>query len=170
MIRTERLLLHRFRESDCDDLFEFLSQLEDDEFEGYPGITWENGREYLRQNIYFRGHGLSPYVLAGDGKELAFSNALKPTSTIFVDDLTGDGVVVDDLDDLIVSNKLGDIEFTGNQNSKYYANTSFRKAGKGTMVLANSSYSSATGDIEVVEGKLVICGGAQGIGMSNGDQ
>ena len=54
MIRTERLLLHRFRESDCDDLFEFLSQLEDDEFEGYPGITWENGREYLRQNIYFR--------------------------------------------------------------------------------------------------------------------
>ena len=54
MIRTERLLLRRFRESDYDDLFEFLSQLEDDEFEGYPGITWENGREYLRQNIYFR--------------------------------------------------------------------------------------------------------------------
>ena len=141
----------------------------------FPNVTFTNcptlraasGRVCFWQNIYFRGHGLSPYVLAGDGKELAFSNALKPTSTIFVDDLTGDGVVVDDLDDLIVSNKLGDIEFTGNQNSKYYANTSFRKAGKGTMVLANSSYSSATGDIEVVEGKLVICGGAQGIGMSN---
>ena len=51
MIRTERLLLHRFRESDCDDLFEFLSQLEDDEFEGYPGITWENGREYLKYRL-----------------------------------------------------------------------------------------------------------------------
>ncbi|MER2027101.1 MAG: hypothetical protein ABS874_07685 [Lachnospiraceae bacterium] len=31
MIRTERLLLRRFRASDYDDLFEFLSQLEDDE-------------------------------------------------------------------------------------------------------------------------------------------
>ena len=46
-IRTKRLLLRPFRESDYDDLFEFLSQLEDDEFEGYPGITWENGREHL---------------------------------------------------------------------------------------------------------------------------
>ncbi len=33
------------------DLFEFLSQLKDDEFEGYPGITYENGREYLRQRV-----------------------------------------------------------------------------------------------------------------------
>ena len=47
-IKTDRLLLRRFRESDYDDLFEFLSQLEDDEFEGYPGITYENGREHLR--------------------------------------------------------------------------------------------------------------------------
>ena len=46
-IQTRRLVLRSFRESDYDDLFEFLSQLEDDEFEGYPGITWENGREYL---------------------------------------------------------------------------------------------------------------------------
>ena len=46
-IKTARLLLRRFRESDYDDLFEFLSQLKDDEFEGYPGITYENGREYL---------------------------------------------------------------------------------------------------------------------------
>ena len=37
-IRTKRLL-RPFRESDYDDLFEFLSQLADDEFEGYPGIT-----------------------------------------------------------------------------------------------------------------------------------
>ena len=47
-IRTERLLMRAFRESDYDDLFEFLSQLIDDEFEGYPGITRENGREHLK--------------------------------------------------------------------------------------------------------------------------
>ena len=50
-IRTERLLLRPFRESDYDDLFEFLSQLEDDEFEGYPGITYKNGREYMKQRL-----------------------------------------------------------------------------------------------------------------------
>ena len=49
-IKTARLFLRRFRESDYDDLFEFLSQLEDDEFEGYPGITYENGREHLRRD------------------------------------------------------------------------------------------------------------------------
>ena len=70
MIRTERLLLHRFRESDCDDLFEFLSQLEDDEFEGYPGITWENGREYLRQNIYFRKDADGNFMWPGFGDNL----------------------------------------------------------------------------------------------------
>ena len=50
-IRTKRLLLRPFRESDYDDLFEFLSQLEDDEFEGYPGISWENGREHLKYRL-----------------------------------------------------------------------------------------------------------------------
>ena len=50
-IRTERLLLRSFRESDYEDLFEFLSQLEDDEFEGYPGITRENGREHLKYRL-----------------------------------------------------------------------------------------------------------------------
>ena len=50
-IRTERLLLRPFTESDYDDLYEFLSQLKADEFEGYPGITYENGREYLRQRL-----------------------------------------------------------------------------------------------------------------------
>ena len=50
-IRTSRLLLRRFREEDYDDLFEFLSQLEDDEFEGYPGITHENGREHLKARL-----------------------------------------------------------------------------------------------------------------------
>ena len=50
-ISTERLLLRPFQESDYDDLFEFLSQLKGDEFEGYPGITYENGREYLRQRL-----------------------------------------------------------------------------------------------------------------------
>ena len=50
-IRTKRLLLRPFRESDDDDLFEFLSQLEDDEFEGYPGITYEKGREHLAYRL-----------------------------------------------------------------------------------------------------------------------
>ena len=50
-IRTNRLLLRPFRESDYDDLFEFLSQLEDDEFEGYPGITYENGRQHLAYRL-----------------------------------------------------------------------------------------------------------------------
>ena len=50
-IKTSRLVLRPFRESDCDDLFEFLSQLADDEFEGYPGITRENAREHLAQRI-----------------------------------------------------------------------------------------------------------------------
>lgn len=50
-LSTERLLLRPFQESDYDDLFEFLSQLKDDEFECYPGITYENGREYLRQRL-----------------------------------------------------------------------------------------------------------------------
>ena len=40
-IPTRRLLLRPFRESDSADLYEFLAQLEDDEFEGYPGLTWE---------------------------------------------------------------------------------------------------------------------------------
>lgn len=50
-IRPARLLLRPFHESDYDDLFEFLSQLKDDEFEGYPGIIYENGREHLQQRL-----------------------------------------------------------------------------------------------------------------------
>ena len=50
-IETKRLLLRPFREADYDDLFEFLFQLADDEFEGYPGITYENGREHLRYRL-----------------------------------------------------------------------------------------------------------------------
>ena len=46
-IKTARLLLRPFAEADYDDLYEFLSQLRDDEFEGYPGITYENGRKQL---------------------------------------------------------------------------------------------------------------------------
>lgn len=47
-ILTPRLILRPFRETDYGDLYEFLSQLRDDEFEGSPGITYENGREHLR--------------------------------------------------------------------------------------------------------------------------
>ena len=50
-IITERLVLRAFRETDYDDLFEFLSQLRDNEFEGYPGITYENGTEHLKSRM-----------------------------------------------------------------------------------------------------------------------
>ncbi len=50
-INMERLILRAFRETDYDDLFEYLSQLEDDDFEGYPGITYENGKEHLKYRI-----------------------------------------------------------------------------------------------------------------------
>ncbi len=51
VIETERLILRPCWESDYGDLFEFLSQLEDDEFEGYPGITYANGREHLKARV-----------------------------------------------------------------------------------------------------------------------
>lgn len=50
-IGTKWLILRPFEESDYDDLFEFLSQLEKDEFEGYPGITYENGKDHLAYRI-----------------------------------------------------------------------------------------------------------------------
>ena len=50
-IRTARVLLRPFQESDYDDLFEFLFQLKDDEFEVYPGITYENGRAHLKYRL-----------------------------------------------------------------------------------------------------------------------
>ena len=46
-IETKRLLLRNFEESDYDDLFEFLVQRKEDDFEAYPDITYENGREHL---------------------------------------------------------------------------------------------------------------------------
>lgn len=50
-LTTERRLLRPFREDDYDDLFACLRQLRDDEFEGYPGITYENGREQLAARL-----------------------------------------------------------------------------------------------------------------------
>lgn len=50
-IETERLILRPFAESDYDDLFEFLVQLRDDEYEGYPGITYENSWEHLKYRL-----------------------------------------------------------------------------------------------------------------------
>ena len=40
-------MLRQFKESDYDDLYEYLSQLKDDEFEGYPGITYEKDENGL---------------------------------------------------------------------------------------------------------------------------
>ena len=42
-ITTRRLILRPFRDSDYDDLYEFLSQLENDEFEGYPASPAKTG-------------------------------------------------------------------------------------------------------------------------------
>ena len=50
-IVTDRLILRQFKESDYDDLFEYLEQLRDDEFEGYPGITYENGRKHMAYRL-----------------------------------------------------------------------------------------------------------------------
>ena len=51
-IETERLILRNFEDSDYDDLFEFLSQRKEDEFEAYPNITYENGREHLAYRVH----------------------------------------------------------------------------------------------------------------------
>ena len=50
-LETARLILRKFIEADYDDLYEFLSQLRDNEFEGYPGIDYENGREHLKYRV-----------------------------------------------------------------------------------------------------------------------
>ena len=50
-LTTQRLVLRVFRETDYDDLYEFLSQLREDEFEGYPSITYENGREHFAYRV-----------------------------------------------------------------------------------------------------------------------
>lgn len=50
-IETERLILRNFEDSDYDDLFEFLSQRKEDEFEAYPDITYENGHEHLSYRV-----------------------------------------------------------------------------------------------------------------------
>ena len=50
-IETNRLILSPFEDRDYDDLYEFLSQREQDEFEDYPGITYENGKEHLTYRV-----------------------------------------------------------------------------------------------------------------------
>ena len=47
-LTTKRLLLRPFQETDHEDPYEFLSQLEKDEFEGYPDITRESSLEQLK--------------------------------------------------------------------------------------------------------------------------
>ena len=50
-IETPRLLLRGFEEKDYDDLYEFLSQRKDAQFEAYPDITYENGKEHLKYRL-----------------------------------------------------------------------------------------------------------------------
>ncbi len=135
-------------------------------FSNCPSFYASSGPILVQSTLYLRGHGLAPHVFAAADQDLTFDSPLTPRSTIYVDDLTGDGVTVDDKDDLIVSNKLGTVNANGNNNAYFRGNTSFRKAGKGTMVLSNPQSSSATGDIVVVEGKLVMDGVAAGLSMN----
>lgn len=51
VIETARLRLRPFKETDRGDLYEYLWQLRDDEFEGYPGITYEASREHLARRM-----------------------------------------------------------------------------------------------------------------------
>lgn len=137
-------------------------------FTNCPSFFAKAGNIQINDTLYLRGHGLATHVFGGAGKNLSFKTTLAANSaaTIYVDDLTGDGVTVDCVDDLIVSNQLGVISVSKNGGRSYF-DTTFRKAGKGTMVLANSSYSSATGDVVVAEGVLAIAGTAQGLGMTS---
>lgn len=51
IIETERLILRNFVEGDYDDVYEFLAQRKDDEFEAYPDIDYENCREHMKYRI-----------------------------------------------------------------------------------------------------------------------
>ncbi len=64
VITTSRLVLRRFKDADYDNLFEFLSQLKDNEFEGYPDITYENCKNYLSERT---GSGEYYAVVLKDG-------------------------------------------------------------------------------------------------------
>ena len=41
VLETQRLLLRPFAERDYEDLYELLSQRREEQFEAYPGITYE---------------------------------------------------------------------------------------------------------------------------------
>ena len=88
-------------------------------FSNCPSFYANSGPILVYGTLSLRGHGLAPHVFAGAGYDLTFQSSLTPTSTIYVDDLTGDGVTVDDKDDLIVSNKLGTVNANGNNGSSF---------------------------------------------------
>ena len=136
-------------------------------FTNCPSFFASAGNIICEQEVKFKGHGLQPHVFGAAGDyQIAFKRGISNFATIYVDDLTGDGVTVDNVDDLIVSNRLGAISMSGN-GATYLFNTSFRKDGKGTMVLSNSKGgAAATGDVEVVEGRLVVNGIASGISLT----
>ena len=50
-ISTQRLILREVKETDPNDLFEFLLQLKDNEFESYPDITYENCKKHLDERV-----------------------------------------------------------------------------------------------------------------------
>lgn len=64
--------MRQFEESDYDDWYEFLSQRKEDEFEAYPGITYENGKELggWGLEVYYECFGKNVYRPAGDNVPL----------------------------------------------------------------------------------------------------
>ena len=48
---TERLIIRPFEEDDYDDLYLFLLQQKDDEFEGYPDINAQTAKEHLQYRL-----------------------------------------------------------------------------------------------------------------------
>ena len=51
-IETKRLVLRTFEEKDYDDLYEFLTQLKNDEFEPYPEITYKNCKKHFKSRLF----------------------------------------------------------------------------------------------------------------------
>lgn len=51
-LKTQRLILRSFEEKDFEDLYEFLLQLKDDEFEPYPEISRKNCEKHFKTRLF----------------------------------------------------------------------------------------------------------------------
>lgn len=111
----------------------------------------------MASGVRFEGSGLStPYMIGEYWSTATLSIGSRGSyGDIYVEDVTGDGVTVDDKPDLVISNILTETSVTA--GSTWNAGTQFRKLGPGCMFLANQSTGSpATSNFEVAEGVLQI--------------